>query len=81
MEIKDKPKEFDLMRDIPPLDYDTLNYVWDILWRFNASSKPTNNDNRSRSYERTQIMNYIQELANKEVKQWHIKQQSKKLRS
>jgi hypothetical protein len=64
MDIKDKPKEFDLMKDKPQLDYDTLNFVWDILWRFNATAKPSNNDNRSRIYERNHIMSIIQELAN-----------------
>jgi hypothetical protein len=64
MDMKDKSKEFDLMKDKPQLDYDTLNFVWDILWRFNETTKPTNNDSRSRIYERNNIMNYIQELAN-----------------
>lgn len=64
MDAGDKQKEFDLMKDKPSLDYDTLNFVWDILWRFNATTKPKNNDNRSRINERERIMNYIQELAN-----------------
>lgn len=64
MDVKSKSKQFDLMRDKPQLDYDTLNFIWDILWRFNATTKPTNNDNRSRIYERNKIMNIIQQYAN-----------------
>ena len=63
MNTKNKPKRFDLMNDIPELDYDTLNYIWDILWRFNHATKPTNNDKRSRIDERERIMDILQRLA------------------
>ena len=56
--------KFDLMKHKPQLDRDTLNYIWDILWRKNAVSKGVNADKRSRIYEREYIMNLLQELAN-----------------
>lgn len=59
-------EKFDLMKDKPELDRNTLNYVWDILWRFNATTKPTNIENRTKINEREHIMNYLQELANTE---------------
>jgi len=56
-------KKFDLMKDKPSLDRDTLNYIWDVLWRFNATTEPTNKEKRIRVNERERIMSYIQELA------------------
>ena len=59
----EKVKQFDLMSIKPALDRDTLNYVWDMLWRFNATAKCTNNDKRIRVSERQRIMDLIEELA------------------
>jgi len=59
----EKTENFDLMKDKPLLDRGTLNYVWDVLWRFNATAEPTNNEKRTRINERERIMSYIQELA------------------
>lgn len=58
-------KNFDLMQNKPALDRDTLNYVWDALWRFNHSVRPTNNEKRIRVNEREHIMGYIQALADR----------------
>lgn len=60
----EKTKKFDLMNHKPTLDRDTLNYVWDMLWRFNATAEGTNNDKRIRISERQRIMDLIEELAN-----------------
>ena len=59
----EKSVKFDLMKDKPLLDRDTLNYVWDVLWRFNYTTKPTNNNNRAIINERENIMQFIQQLA------------------
>lgn len=56
-------KKFDLMKNKPPLDRDTLNYVWDTLWRFNATTQCTNTEKRIRVNERERIMNFVQQLA------------------
>ena len=57
-------KNFDLMKNKPLLNRDTLNYVWDVLWRLNATTECTNSDKRIRVNERERIMNYMQQLAN-----------------
>lgn len=54
---------FDLMKDIPPLDVPTLNYVWDWLWRMNACAKPTNERQRARLNQREEIMELLREIA------------------
>jgi len=59
-------EKFELMKDRPQLDRNTLNYIWDVLYRFNYTTKPKNNENRTRINERERIMNYIQELANEQ---------------
>ena len=55
--------KFDLIKELPDLDVKTLNYVWDMLWRFNACSKGKNQDERSRIKEREKIMNHLEEIA------------------
>jgi len=58
---------FDLMDHKPNLDRDTLNYVWDILWRKNFVSKLGNADKRSRTSERYYIMALLLDLANEQA--------------
>lgn len=57
-------KKFDLMKNKPVLDYDTLNYVWDIIWRFNYLNEQKNEQERGAYGEQQRILNYIQTLAN-----------------
>lgn len=58
--------KFDLMKHKPELDTDTQNYVWDMLWRFNYTTKGKNQDERSRIRERERIMDLLEEIANNE---------------
>ena len=68
----DKNEKFNSMKNKPELDRDTLNYIWDVLWRFNKATKPTNKDKRTRINEREIIMDYMQELANNnQLKHWN----------
>lgn len=61
-----KLAKFYLMGKKPKLDRDTINYIWDMLWRLNCVIKGTNADKRSRKNELERIMNLLQELADKE---------------
>ena len=56
---------FDLMKDNPPLDVPTLNWIWDTLWRREACSRVgrQNNDRRSRAREDIKIMAIIEDEA------------------
>lgn len=57
---------FNLMKNKPNLDEDTLNYIWDILWRFNACNDKSNEMKRVQCDERSHIMDILQTLANNE---------------
>ena len=47
--------KFNLRKHKPELDTDTLNYIWDMLWRSNYVTKGKNQDERSRMRERERI--------------------------
>jgi len=63
MDIKDGHVTFNLMQNIPKLDIDTLNYVYDRLWRFNYTNEKKNERQRAVYVERINIMKMLEELA------------------
>jgi len=54
--------KFDLMTKRPKLNTQTLNYVWDRLWRMNYIPS-SNKEERIRASERERIMSLLVELA------------------
>lgn len=56
-------KPFDLMDHKPALDFDTLNFVWDKLWRHNLVRRATNQYTRARKDEQESIIVQLEELA------------------
>ena len=55
--------KFNLIKHKPELDTDTLNYVWDMLWRSNYVTKGKNQNERIRIAEREFIMKRLEEIA------------------
>jgi hypothetical protein len=55
------------MKDKPKLDIPTLNYVWDILWRFKACNLRKNAKERALFAEYERLMKHIKELAESEA--------------
>mgnify|MGYP001237378367 CR=1 FL=1 len=58
---------FELMKDKPKLDIPTLNYVWDMLWRFKACNLRKNAKERALFAEYERLMKHIKELAESEA--------------
>lgn len=59
--------KFDLMKEKPQLDINTLNYIWDLLWRDNAVNNCGNIEKRAIYKKQSYLMQTLEELAEKEV--------------
>jgi len=55
--------KLDLMKEKPTLDIPTLNWLWDRLWRLQASIRATNAESRTRRWEREAMLKMIQDEA------------------
>lgn len=61
-----KSINFELMKDKPKLDIPTLNYVWDILWRFKACNLGKNEKQRALFAEYNRLLEFIENMASEE---------------
>jgi len=61
-----KSINFELMKDKPKLDIPTLNYVWDILWRFKACNLRKNAKERALFAEYNRLLEFIENMASEE---------------